>query len=329
MPINDFWRTKKLNFKPLKLKSLTTRGQSLYPSKRNLSWQEGKQQMPWISGNVDSDRDGVINKNDCRPWNPLRQDITEEEQAQQFVEISEEKEPLSKEEIGELQKFGEKVKRPEALNVYVFVNGKWHWMGKFKTDENFDRRIQEFSENVGGKVIVDERDNLENQLNRQLLTGKVKTKLRHTGEKIQRAEEKMHRAGVVVEDYAERQKFGENIKAGMKFKPGAGRAMKRFSKGSGRPPIRTRPRRLSPEEKLSPNFQQKSVFPNTSPYRPLSVAQTMPKLAMITSPAAERMRSGERWKYPQQPRAFMPPFLKIGLRRQQQEVTYEEETKKT
>jgi hypothetical protein len=139
------------------------------------------------------------------------------------------------------------------------------------------------------------------------------------GEELMQIAYQMQEAGQVEYTEGERilQEEGEAIKKdirkGLRIQPEYYKSARRYAEGPSRIPRITRPRRLLPEEKLSPNFQQSSIFPNTAPYRPISEAQAMPKVPLITSPFAQRMRIGQPYVFPRPYSPFRPHF--VGARR--------------
>ena len=324
--IEDFWKTRKLGFKPLKLvplkvKGFGIQGQQLFPKRK------------------DSDFDGIPDSRDCRPYNPLKQhDISPEEAVEKaYGEITgepeevEEVEPIEpksflSERRKEVKEFKRKRKaykkgRFEELPYFVFAKNKytneWQEFGEFQNYNDAKKMVKEIKNTNDFSTYNITRD--PDFANRE--NAKIKPK---------------------ESEYLKKSQFGKHIKEGLTtfHKLPKGKAVLRIRGFQGN-------RRLTPEEKLSPNFQQTSVFGKyVCPYRPISVQQAIPKLPLISSPYIDRIRRGESYQTPRTPLFYpqfvgrgqfeptrpqstivqiKPPFLRLARRVPPQEVQYEEE----
>jgi hypothetical protein len=249
--IEDFWKTRRLKFSPIKMMPIRVKGFGLVPRK-------------------DSDFDGVPDYKDCKPYNPLRQDLSDYEQADMLTRLSDEvEEPTEK----------------QHKSIYVFDGKRWFFVGSYEDNNQLDTIIEGFRAEFP-QVLVDADPNLEGALNRG-----------EFAEKVGR-----------VKQYAHERGFAKNIKRGLQIK--------KVPKIKRTATLRIRgfqgERRLTPEEKLSPNYQEESVFgKGVVPYRPISTAQAMPKTKFVGSPYIDRLRRGEQYQTPKQPQ-FSPQFFGRG-----------------
>ena len=233
----------------------------------------------------DTDRDKIPDRYDCAPRNPHRQGVLH------YV-----KGALQKREAPKVQARAEDLM--SEADHYI-------QQGNFfikKGQEEFNEDLIEYGE-----------------------------QLRAQGEKMMQQALKLQEEAQVSftqgEALAQREAeaIKKDVKKGLKIKPEYYKSARKYVEGPAVPRI-SRPRRLLPEEKLSPNFQQSSVFgPMVCPYRPLGVRQCLPKLGMITSPFAQRMRTGQPYVFPRPYSSFKPVFAVFKPPARRREVDYYEE----
>jgi len=73
---------------------------------KHLSWPQIKKSYPMVNPLADDDGDGVLNKDDCRPWDKKRQDLTDDEvrlaTTEELVDLAEEGE-LTERDVGKIE----------------------------------------------------------------------------------------------------------------------------------------------------------------------------------------------------------------------------------